>query len=133
MNEKQEILENKTKNLEVLQDEVKNASKQLDERKFFLELLQEEWAAKQLSHKASQENFEPISVTWKFENHPDYVDALKRINVVKYKKSEYDYNNQKEKLQDDLNVLTEQIESAQEEISKVILEIKDLQDETGDQ
>ena len=132
MDEKKQVLENKEKNLRVLENEVFQANKQLKEREFFIELLDEEWAAKKVTFEVSQKDFKPIKVSWSFEENPDYVEALKKINVIKFKKSEYDYNNQKEQLNGDITTLKEQIASSEKEILEVMKDVAALKDELGE-
>lgn len=132
MDEKQEILKQKKKNLQVMEGEVIRSKKQLEENSFLVGLLEEEMSAKRLSHKASQKAFVPVNVSWEFEKDADYIEALRIMNEVKFKKAEYDYANQKERMSDMSSDLKEQIEEATKRVTELKKDIQDLKDELGE-
>lgn len=132
MDEKKEILETKKKNLLNMEGEVKRSKEQILETKFLMELLEEEMRAKSMSHKASQNGFVPINVSWEFEKDPDYIEALKIMNNIKFKKNEYDYQNQKEKMTDMIESLEEQHSEALKRVEELNKEIQDLKDDVGE-
>lgn len=132
MDEKQEILKQKQKNLSNMEGEVKRANEQILETKFLMELLEEEMRAKRMSHKASQKGFVPVNVSWEFEKNPDYIEALKIMNDIKFKKNEFDYQNQKDKMNDMVESLEEQHSEATKRVEELNKEIQDLKDDIGE-
>ena len=132
MDEKQEILKQKKKNLSNMEGEMKRAKEQIAETKFLLGLLEEEMRAKRMSHAASQKAFVLVNVTWEFERDPEYVEALKIINNIKFKKNEYDYERQKEQMTQSVTTLEEQLAEATNRVEELHKEIQDLKDDLGE-
>lgn len=129
IDEKQLELERKIRMRDNLKREQEMFAAQLPDLKRRLEIHDQSVAILEENNKIMQANFRFLKPSWGYEEIPEYIDNIRKLNVLTFEKAKIDWETQKSNMVNTIKSAEEQLASSVDRMNKLNEEIETLEKE----
>lgn len=126
VDEKQLELERKTRMRDNLKREQEMFIQQIPELQKRLEIHDKTVEILKDNNRIMQENFRFLKPTWAYEGDPEYIENVRKLNVLSFEKAMMDWDAQRLNMSNTLKSAQEQVEASIERMNVLNEEIETL-------